>query len=168
MNRARFFAFSFLLLLCFAVNGLAQGKAKNPGPAARVSPSKDKEIRRLLKLTESSKVGQQVMSQMFAMFKRSATEVPDSVWEELNKEFSDDLSSGAFLDRVVPVYSAHFSEQDIKGLIAFYESPLGKKTISKMPQVVSEMMMVGQQWGEDMLKKLRERLKKKGYNISAL
>ncbi|MNL81411.1 hypothetical protein D3C87_2085160 [compost metagenome] len=55
------------------------------------------------------------------------------------------------------------SEQDLKELIAFYQSPIGKKLAEKTPFIVADSMQAGQVWGkklgEDIIKKIQE----KGY-----
>jgi len=38
------------------------------------------------------------------------------------------------LGRIAPeLYDKYFTNEEIKGLIAFYESPIGKKTIQVLP-----------------------------------
>ena len=44
-------------------------------------------------------------------------------------------------------YMEEFSHEDIKGMIKFYNSPLGQKVISKQGSMVQKNMMAGQSWG---------------------
>jgi hypothetical protein len=53
------------------------------------------------------------------------------------------------LDLAVPIYDKYFSHEEIKGLIRFYETPLGQKTISVLPQLTTELMTQGRRLGED-------------------
>src|SRR5215467_11236852 len=105
-----------------------------------VSPAKAKAIKRLLELMGSQKIAEQILGQILPMTKRSAPQVPDSVWADIEKEFSSDLNSGKLLDVIIPIYSRQFSEEDVNGMIAFYDSPLGRKVTAAMPQIASESM----------------------------
>ncbi|HWX40526.1 MAG TPA: DUF2059 domain-containing protein [Blastocatellia bacterium] len=142
--------------------------AQNQGSPSveTVSPAKAKAIRRLLELMGSEKLAQQILSQLLPMIKRSAPQVPDSVWADIENEFSSDVTSGKLMEVIIPIYSRQFSEEDVKGLIAFYESPLGKKMAAALPKIASESFTAGQQWGFDVLERIRGRLKEKGYSVS--
>ena len=52
------------------------------------------------------------------------------------------------VDMAVPIYDKHLSHEEIKGLIDFYQTPLGKKTITELPAITSEMQAKGREWGE--------------------
>ena len=65
-------------------------------------------------------------------------------------------------------YASQFSEQDLKDLIAFYKTPLGKKLIDLEPKAGEEATKRVQVWidkyAETVSIKMRAELKKKGYN----
>jgi hypothetical protein len=70
-------------------------------------------------------------------------------------------------DEVARLYATHFTEQELKDILAFYKSPAGKKLLNEQPQVVDESMKFAQNWantlGEDVMVKMRTELKKKGH-----
>src|SRR5689334_15832472 len=121
-----------LLISNLATSSYAQNQGGIPDPDAPVSPEKAKAIRRLLELMGSAKMGQQIIDQYFAMMKRSAKQVPESVWAELEKEYSADISGGKLIDMMIPIYNRHFTEEELNELIKFYESPIGRKMASTM------------------------------------
>lgn len=41
---------------------------------------------------------------------------------------------------VVQIYGANFSQEEVDGIIAFYETPVGQSMIRKMPQVMQAVM----------------------------
>jgi hypothetical protein len=47
-------------------------------------------------------------------------------------------------------YDHHFTSEEIKQLIQFYQSPVGKKMADAGPQLTSEMMAQGQKLGQDL------------------
>jgi hypothetical protein len=145
----------------------AQNQGSISGTAVEtVSPAKAKAIRRLLELSGSAKLGRQIFSQLIPLVKRSAPEVPDSIWAEIESEFSTDMNSGKLVEAIIPIYDRQFTQEDINGLILFYESPIGKKLAAAMPTIANEAMAAGQQWGFDVMERIKSRLKEKGYSVS--
>ncbi len=130
--------------------------------APALSP-KDADIRRLMELTTTSQLAGQITQQMMDSFKAAFTKVPDATWTELKKE----LTPEDLLAQIAGVYDRHFSHDDIKALIAFYETPLGKKLLKELPAITQESLEVGQTWGRAMGQRLMQRLEAKGYRLPA-
>ena len=64
-------------------------------------------------------------------------------------KFQSLADAAQFLDSsAVPIYDKHFSDDEIRGLIKFYETPLGQKAVSALPQVSNELREAGKTWGE--------------------
>lgn len=57
-----------------------------------------------------------------------------------------DLQS--LMDSAIPFYDRYFSHDEIKGMIKFYETPVGQKAALFLPQVADEMRQAGEKWGE--------------------
>ena len=53
---------------------------------------------------------------------------------------------------LVTIYDKYFTHEDIKSLIAFYESPAGKKYLDTMPEITQEMMSYSMQKGMEVFK----------------
>ena len=66
-------------------------------------------------------------------------------------------------------YGTHFSEQELKDLLAFYKTPLGKKLIVEQPTVADESLKFAQTWSnnlsDEVIAKMRDELKKKGFSL---
>ena len=45
------------------------------------------------------------------------------------------------------MYDHIFTASEIQGMIAFYESPIGKRFMEVQPQLMKEGMALGQEWG---------------------
>ena len=74
-----------------------------------------------------------------------------------------ELSVDEMLNRLVPIYNKYLSAEDIKEIIKFYESPLGKKTVNVLPQITRESIEVGQQYGIECAKRALQKLEAEGY-----
>lgn len=65
---------------------------------------------------------------------------------EASKEFGAAVANDPELQtQMIKIYQDSFSESEITELIAFYKTPIGKKTLELMPQLIQEGAMVGQQ-----------------------
>jgi len=101
----------------------------------------------------------QVMDQMMDMFSQSNPMVPPEFWTGLREEIDMD----EFVDMLIPVYEKHLSHEDIKGLIDFYESPLGRKMVATQPALMQDSMALGQEWGADLARRVMEKMGDAGY-----
>jgi hypothetical protein len=129
--------------------------AAQPGP----TPSNPKEalIRDLLKTVGTTDLMQQMKRQIFDSFRKMAPAAGDEIWRELERRFDvDELT-----EKLIPIYDKYYSAEDLKGIVQFYQSPLGQRVLSTMPKVLSESMTIGQEWGrrkgEEIEKELRSR-----------
>ncbi|MBZ5855502.1 DUF2059 domain-containing protein [Flavihumibacter profundi] len=123
------------------------------------SNKKDENIRELLNLTGASKVGIQLMGNMFDAYKKQLPNVPAEFWDEVMKE----VKAEEITELVIPIYAKYYTEQEILSLIEFYKSPLGKKVIEYMPLISQDSFSVGQDWGKKLSERVISRLKQKGY-----
>ena len=115
---------------------------------------KQKDIRKLLKITGSGELGTQVMGQMIGNMKKAMPQVPDKFWTDFMKEVHTD----ELVDLIVPVYDRNLTQGDVTELIHFYESPTGKKFVAVLPKITQESMGVGEKWGRDLAMKVMAKL----------
>jgi uncharacterized protein len=126
----------------------APAAAPAPAPAEKVDPAKDAAIRHLMEITETSKMGDRI-SNMITMRVRSVMSqaLPQDQLEKFMESFSDKFSTGAppsaVTDAIIPIYSRHFSMEDVQNLIQFYESPLGQRVVKNLPIVAQESQEAG-------------------------
>lgn len=153
-----------LSLVALAAPSRAQsGPApESPAPAAAAAeipaPLRAK-ILEVLRLTDSAELGRQMMDQLLGTFEGSTPGVPDEFWSRLR----DELRTDDLIELIVPIYARHLTEAELDALIAFYSSEHGRSLVSKMPQVMQESMLAGQQWGADIARQVMERLEASGF-----
>jgi|HubBroStandDraft_2_1064218.scaffolds.fasta_scaffold05909_4 hypothetical protein len=131
--------------------------------AATVAPAidakKEADIRTLLELTGTKARMVQAMSEMEKGMRPLMTKAlpegdyRDKLIEAFFVKFHSKLDLGQLIDQAVVAYDRHFSEEEIKSLVQFYQTPLGKKAIQEMPQITSELMAQGQKLGESLGRK---------------
>lgn len=150
-------AFAFAAVFAFGPS-LARADIAPPQPAPKpakggISP-KLADVKRLLELTGAAQLGQQVMQQLIPSFRATMPNVPQKFWDDFAKE----ANPNELVDRVALIYDKHLSHDEVKGIIAFYQTPAGKKLVSVMPQVTQESMQVGQQWGRELGERIARKL----------
>jgi hypothetical protein len=73
------------------------------------------------------------------------------------------------LNQVARVMASKLSDAEIKEVLAFYESPTGKKFVAAEPAFIDELQVAGTAWrqklADDLLPRVREELKKKGVDF---
>ena len=141
--------------------------------AAEVSATFRGDVVKLLKVTGAQslglQMGQAVSNQLIDAMSRQNPNIPPkavaAIKEEVNRLYVENMP--ALMTQLVQVYEKHFTQQEVEGLIAFYETPLGKKAVREMPKIMNESFRLGQEWGRSLVPELRARLnarlKKEGF-----
>ncbi len=122
--------------------------------SAAFSQSKEEDIVRLMEMTGSADMGMQIMQNMITQFKQILPEVPVEYWDQ----FMDKVSPEDMIKMVVPIYDRHLSHEEIKDIIAFYETPTGRKLIQQLPLITAESMAAGQEWGQQLGMEIQNQL----------
>lgn len=141
-----------IILLIFAIPSLAQDKVE----------AYDQDVRKLLELTGSTATFNTVIDQMIGNYRQSDLGVPDEFWDQVLKEFKKDPLEELY-KMILPIYKRHLTHEEIRGLITFYESEIGKTFIEKMPMIMQESMQAGSEWGQMIAEKITRKLKEEGY-----
>ncbi|MDF7823731.1 DUF2059 domain-containing protein [Pontiellaceae bacterium B12227] len=106
--------------------------------------TKQEDIRNLLKVTETRELAMQIMTHKISSFRESMSDVPDTIWTLLIAEMDPD----ELVTLCIPAYENNFSHDEIRQLLAFYQSPLGKLLLEKQPMIIQECINVGEQWAQ--------------------
>jgi hypothetical protein len=138
-----------LALMAVAVFASAAWTARADDQASEAS------IKELMALTGAGNIGIQVMQTMLPTLKQLVPQAPDSFWTEfMSGVHPEDLEK-----LVVPIYQKHFTEQEIRETIEFYNSPTGRKVVQQLPMVMQESMAVGRVYGQQLAQKVIEKAK---------
>lgn len=139
-----------------SIGGAAPSAAltATPAPAPTIDPQKRADLLRLMQVTGATRMGMQLFDQVLASFKNVVPGAKESFWTEFRKEVNvDELT-----ERLLPIYDRHLSPSEVKELIRFYESPLGKKVLASMPAITAESMQAGQAWGMDLALRAKKKI----------
>ena len=147
-----------LLFLCSSV-GYAQSQ-----------PASDESIRHLLEVTHASKLLDTVMAQMDSAMKtgmeqalgeRMAALSPEQQQTMQNMQtqmaaiFKDTLTWDKLEPVYLKIYRETFTQDEVDGMLAFYNTPAGQALITKMPQALQRTMVEMQQNIGPILQRIR-------------
>ena len=163
----RNFIWPFFLLVAGVCTAAAQGgsasrsaqtQADSPSETSaqtQIDPVKRADIQRLLDLVGTKALMQASMDSMANTIRPLVTNSlpPGEYREKLVDLFFAKFRSLAdptlFLgSAAVAIYDKHFSDEEIRGLIKFYETPLGQKAVAALPQISNEVREAAKSWGE--------------------
>jgi uncharacterized protein len=137
-------------------SGASSSGAADSAIATKIDPVKEADIRQLMELGGGSAAINQVMDGMQANMKASLVNSlpPGDYRGQLVDLFFEKFRAKAnisqLMDIAVRVYDKYLTDEDVKGLIQFYSTPIGKKTLGLLPKITVEMQTDGMQWGENL------------------
>ena len=101
-----------------------------------------KETIEFIKLTGSGAAFDDAISQIGSMMVSEANK------EAYQKEANATLDG--LYDKLADLYMSEFTQSEIKELVAFYHTDLGKKLAEKQLSLTQKGMMLGQTWGMEL------------------
>lgn len=109
-----------------------------------VSPEKEAAIRHFMQLTGKETVSRDIADQMSKLMRPMVeSSLPPGEYRAklvdlLVEKFGTRFTAEIAMPTVEAVYARRFSDEDLKQLIAFYESPLGKKESGVLSDIDAE------------------------------
>jgi hypothetical protein len=169
----------YVAMFFLAIQGASQNSAQatapgNVGQAGHsIDPIKEADIRSLMEL-----VGARDALQDFAahgadqMRENLLASVPagdrgqqlvSAFVEGYKAKFNPDDATA----QLVSIYDQHFSQDEIKGLLQFYGSPLGQKFAAEMPKINLEMQAANRAFSMRIAKDVLQNLRKQYPGVAA-
>ncbi len=74
--------------------------------------------------------------------------IPEANKEAFSKDFDATLPS--LYEKMAKVYMETYTHEDIKAMLKFYETPVGKKMAEKAGELYKKNMAAGQEWGMEL------------------
>ena len=158
-----------LLVLTFACTLAIPHRAFGQAP---LDPAFERDINKLMEITGAQRLGEQMLTlvtqQVSQAIRQQNPNAPPRMLEvaaEVIKGFFT-RQFASLMPRIAATYAKVLTPEDVKGMIAFYETPLGRRMIEVMPQLQQSGAQAGQEWAQSLLPQLQaemmERLKQEG------
>lgn len=110
-------------------------------------------------------------AQIVQMVIRNTGKTPEESAKIVDEVMMPDFTSQEkeLTNAIVEVWASNFSVEDLKGLIDFYSTPLGKRLIATLPAITQQGMQAGQAWGRQIyqasIQKHKEELIARGLKL---
>lgn len=112
---------------------------------AQVGFSQDEAFKKdVLKVIEMSGAANQMKS--------AKTQILQMVPKEKQEAFilDFDATMPALYDKIAAIYMETYSKEDIKAMMAFYDSPVGRKINEKAGNILEKTQAAGKEWSEEL------------------
>jgi hypothetical protein len=91
------------------------------------------------------------------------TEISDKLRSDLQPRMDE------LVNEVANQYTSRFSEQELKDLLAFHKSPIGRKLMAEQPAIADASLKFAQTWAnslsDEVVGKMRDELKRRGHAL---
>ena len=116
--------------------------------AQTASPPDTAKVRLIRKLVATARLTDQaiqVIEQALPAQRVANPRIPAEFWDRFLAQAR--ARRGELEDAYVALYDRNFTTAELRGMIAFYESPIGKRFLEVQPVLMREGMVMGQEWG---------------------
>ena len=145
-------------------------------PAAYAQPSAAAlaEAQKLVGVTGTTNLFNPLVAGVIEQAKLLFLQQDPSLGKDLNEvaaKLRADLTPrlSELFNEVAKYYATDFTEQELKDILVFYQSPTGKKLLDRQPQIVDHSMKFAQEWAnklsDEVIAKMRDEMKKKGHAL---
>jgi hypothetical protein len=116
-----------------------------------MDPEKEADLRSLLQYVGAKDQLQSVATESAAQYREKLSATVKNVADDSKRQELIAVASGGFqknfdqqraLQQIAAVYDKHFTDDEIKGLLDFYSSPLGQKFAAESPKINKEIQAV--------------------------
>ncbi len=168
--RSRIWLAAVLILASISVVS-AQGAA----PAqSKIDPAKEADLRKLVRISGAAQVGDQMTARMMGplreLFSQTTTDNDrlQKMLGEMLRRFQKEFTGERMMAEIVPIYDHYLNHDDVKGLIAFYETPLGRKMLALTPRLLADSMTAGSKLGQEVMLQVMQEMSKDYPELRAL
>jgi len=117
---------------------------------------------KIAELVQLSGIGFQKMGlkgRFIQEFKNRYPSVTEAFWKGIEQK----IDINELINKTGILFEKYYSEEEIDELLKFYKSPLGKKMIENMPQIMKEGEEAGRNWAQKTVDQINNELTKEGY-----
>ncbi len=82
----------------------------------------------------------------------------DEIKAAIDKWYDAEIKFDEIRPKMIDIYVQNFSEDDLKQLVAFYNSPVGQKAIKSLPVVMSQSMALTQEYTKSKIPMLTDQI----------
>jgi len=164
---------AMLAVVAFAAFGAAK-PALSQAPAAQPSPQAVLLAKQIVELKGVKTMFDPVVRGVVEKVKDVLLQTNFMLAKDLNESAAAvhkdyDARSSELVDATARIYARHFTEAELKDILAFYQSPAGKKLLVEEPKATEESVRFAADWADnlstDVMARMRAEMKKRGHDL---
>lgn len=138
-----------------------------------VTPEKDQDLRQLMELLDVSAMPEQMAEMMItgviAQERKRIPNMPKNVEQVISTTIRSVVLKEApeLFEMVEPLYDKYYTHSEIKELIKFFSSPIGRKYNAVVQPMMQDIIPIAQKWGAKIgpiaAREVERKLNKLGY-----
>lgn len=152
----------FLMVICVATS------LTSILPASAQNSDQTDEYKTLLKkimtLSGSSASSEAIMSQFMSSMKNGPFQQDEAYWKDFAAKWTRKIEDKV-MEVYAPIYQQHMTLDELKKVVAFYESPAGRKLGETAAAVATESMPMIQQLSMEMVQEMMPVVSKKEFTV---
>ena len=137
-----------VLTLCWGTRAAAQATSDDAAKAGVV--------RHLLEINGVAAMMQRTIANLIPAERASNPTVPPAFWDAFAARVQKEVP--VLIDSLVPIYTKRFTLAELKQVVQFYESPVGKHLSAAQPDMLQESQQIGTRWGAALGKQIADSL----------
>jgi hypothetical protein len=169
----------YVAMFFLAIQGASQNSVQTApqgglGQGARsIDPAKEADIRSLMELVGARDALQDFATHGGDQFRENllasvpATGRGQQFVDAFIQDYKAKFNAEDATAQLVAIYDQHFTQDDIKGLLQFYGSPLGQKFAAEMPKINGEMQAANRAFSTRIAKDVMKDLRKEYPGVAA-
>jgi hypothetical protein len=140
-------------MLPSTLKGLSQPEPQQSG--ATVEPQLKADIERMIEVAHLRermlKISRLRFEHLRPQLTASMPPTPnrDKILLEYAEKYTSLYISSEYMSKVADIYAKYFSDDDIKGMIQFYQTPAGQHYVAKIPEVTADIAQLADSAGAE-------------------
>lgn len=140
-------------LLCLAGFILASFTVKGQ------ADSFDSDIMKMQQVNGSNASTNALFPRIMAQIRQSKPDLTDARIAAMKIDVFD-VEVASLNEQLIPVFKKYYTQSEVKEIIAFYETPVGKKLAETTPKMMMDQMQLTQTWAMGLMGKIQTYLDK--------
>jgi hypothetical protein len=157
------------VFVLFAVCVWALVGPREAAAAQTADAAFDRDVVKLMEATGAAKLGEQITvlatRQVIDRVRQLLPDAPpranDIINEVVQAKFAAALNApdGGLRARTIPIYEKYFTHDEIRALVAFYATDVGRKSVAVLPTIGQETAKAGLEWASGLVAGIEAELK---------
>lgn len=119
----------------------------------------DSDIMKMQQVNGSAASTNALFPRIVAQLRQSKPDLSDAQLAAMKLEVFD-AEVSALNEQLIPLFKKYYTQPEVKEIIAFYETPVGKKLAETTPKMMMEQMQLSQTWAMGLMGKIQSYLDK--------